>query len=250
VPALPPAGGPFVATPSQLVPLLNSSHPAARLKDDRSEYCARSARVDPDVPWCVKFSCGKPPRHILAREGPLPWACICLVLRAEVRGDAPHILCPKGASTDQRKATPWGITAKSMYRSLKSATKDTPRASIPRKKPHPSDLQHQGPRPLSFSENPRRALCIQSRHSRGVAKPGPADRRGRGPFARLVLSLSKNHAMAKVIEELKKGSSKWLKTQGPEFRGFHWQAGYGACSVSQSQVEQVRHSQPLSFPDR
>jgi putative transposase len=66
----------------------------------------------------------------------------------------------------------------------------------------------------------------------------------------VLFSLSKNHAMAKVIEELKKGSSKWLKTQGPEFRGFHWQAGYGACSVSQSQVEQVRHSQPLNFPDR
>ena len=50
----------------------------------------------------------------------------------------------------------------------------------------------------------------------------------------VLFCLSKNHALAKVIEELKKGSSKWLKTQGPEFRGFHWQAGYGAFSVSQS----------------
>ena len=52
--------------------------------------------------------------------------------------------------------------------------------------------------------------------------------------------LSKNHALAKVIEEVKKGSSKWLKTQGSEFRDFHWQAGYGAFSVSQSNVDEVR----------
>ncbi len=43
-----------------------------------------------------------------------------------------------------------------------------------------------------------------------------------------------------MIEEVKKGSSKWLKTQGSEFLGFHWQAGYGAFSVSQSNVEQVK----------
>jgi putative transposase len=60
-----------------------------------------------------------------------------------------------------------------------------------------------------------------------------------------------------VIEEVKKGSSKWLKTQGPEFRGFHWQAGYGAFSVGQSHVEQVRtyigrqeeHHRTHSFQD-
>lgn len=51
--------------------------------------------------------------------------------------------------------------------------------------------------------------------------------------------LSKTHALTKVIEELKKGSSKWLKTQGNSFIGFHWQAGYGAFSVSQSNVDDV-----------
>jgi putative transposase len=57
----------------------------------------------------------------------------------------------------------------------------------------------------------------------------------------LLFRLSKNHALAKVIEEVKKGSSKWLKTRGPKFQGFHWQAGYGAFSVSQSHIEQVSH---------
>ena len=51
--------------------------------------------------------------------------------------------------------------------------------------------------------------------------------------------LSKNFALKKLVEELKKGSSKWMKTQGREFAKFYWQAGYGAFSVSESNVEQV-----------
>jgi len=69
--------------------------------------------------------------------------------------------------------------------------------------------------------------------------------------------LSKNHALRKVIEEVKKGSSKWMKTQGPAFASFHWQNGYGAFSVSQSQVAHVRryieqqehHHRTMSFED-
>jgi REP element-mobilizing transposase RayT len=53
--------------------------------------------------------------------------------------------------------------------------------------------------------------------------------------------LSKKHTLIKVIEEVKKGSSKWMKTQGEEFAAFHWQNGYGAFSVSQSNVTKVRH---------
>ena len=52
--------------------------------------------------------------------------------------------------------------------------------------------------------------------------------------------LSKNNALCKVVEELKKGSSKWIKTQGEAFAAFCWQNGYGAFSVSESQVEYVR----------
>jgi REP element-mobilizing transposase RayT len=56
----------------------------------------------------------------------------------------------------------------------------------------------------------------------------------------ILFSLSKKHALIKVVEEVKRGSSKWIKTQGPQFADFHWQNGYGAFSVSQSNVEQVR----------
>ncbi len=38
---------------------------------------------------------------------------------------------------------------------------------------------------------------------------------------------------------LKKDSSKWIKTNGNAFRDFHWQDGYGAFSISESQVRAV-----------
>ena len=52
--------------------------------------------------------------------------------------------------------------------------------------------------------------------------------------------LSKNYALSKVVEEVKKGSSKWIKSKGVEFSKFHWQSGYGGFSVSQSHVDAVR----------
>jgi len=72
-----------------------------------------------------------------------------------------------------------------------------------------------------------------------------------------LFTLSKNHTLCKVIEDVKKGSSKWMKTQGGEFAGFHWQNGYGAFSVSGSHVtrvrryieEQVEHHRKISFQD-
>jgi putative transposase len=39
---------------------------------------------------------------------------------------------------------------------------------------------------------------------------------------------------AKIIEAIKTGSSKWIKTKLPETPGFHWQSGYGAFSISPS----------------
>jgi len=54
-----------------------------------------------------------------------------------------------------------------------------------------------------------------------------------------LLNLSRTKSMAQIVEELKTSTSKWIKTKGPDFRGFHWQAGYGAFSVSPSKVEDV-----------
>ncbi len=55
-----------------------------------------------------------------------------------------------------------------------------------------------------------------------------------------LFSLSKNHALMKIVEEVKKGSSKWMKIEGPKNPEFYWQAGYGAFSVSQSNVDEVK----------
>lgn len=56
----------------------------------------------------------------------------------------------------------------------------------------------------------------------------------------ILYSQSKNVALADLVEEVKKSSSKWIKTEGAEFSGFHWQAGYGAFSVSASRIPAVQ----------
>ena len=52
--------------------------------------------------------------------------------------------------------------------------------------------------------------------------------------------LSKNYALKKIVEEIKKHTSKWLKTKSNVLTNFRWQNGYGAFSVSQSQVGKVK----------
>ena len=51
----------------------------------------------------------------------------------------------------------------------------------------------------------------------------------RGPF--------KRHY--KAVEEFKKSTSKWLKSQSPDLAKFSWQGGYGAFSPSESQLDSV-----------
>jgi putative transposase len=52
--------------------------------------------------------------------------------------------------------------------------------------------------------------------------------------------LSRRVSIEKVLEAMKANSSRWLKTKGEALRHFQWQGGYGAFSVSPSQVETVR----------
>src|SRR6266853_326124 len=47
----------------------------------------------------------------------------------------------------------------------------------------------------------------------------------------LAIRLSRTVTIAKLVEELKTSSSKWLKTQAPELGAFAWQRGYGCFSV-------------------
>ena len=72
-----------------------------------------------------------------------------------------------------------------------------------------------------------------------------------------LFSLTKNHPLKKIVEEVKKGSSKWMKTVCATKRDFQWQKGYAAFSVSESNVADVRryienqceHHQQMTFQD-
>lgn len=52
--------------------------------------------------------------------------------------------------------------------------------------------------------------------------------------------LSKNIALSKLVEEIKRNSSRWIKTKGDNYQDFKWQGGYAVFSVSQSGVEPVK----------
>src|SRR5438034_335825 len=54
-----------------------------------------------------------------------------------------------------------------------------------------------------------------------------------------LVSLPATISMAKAIQLIKGGSSKWIHDQIPRHRKFAWQDGYGAFSVSASQMDTV-----------
>jgi putative transposase len=73
----------------------------------------------------------------------------------------------------------------------------------------------------------------------------------------ILFILSRTESVSNVVPQVKKSSNDWLRTKDARFAQFFWQAGYGAFSVSQSAVEEVRayirnqheHHQRTSFQD-
>jgi len=73
----------------------------------------------------------------------------------------------------------------------------------------------------------------------------------------ILATMSKNIALAKFVEEIKRNSSRWIKTKGDDYQHFAWQGGYAGYSVSQSVVERVKkyienqkeHHKKVSFRD-
>jgi len=55
----------------------------------------------------------------------------------------------------------------------------------------------------------------------------------------IAVRLSRTITVAKLVEDLKTSSSKWLKTQQRELSGFAWQRGYGAFSIAPGDLESV-----------
>jgi putative transposase len=62
---------------------------------------------------------------------------------------------------------------------------------------------------------------------------------GMSDHIHIVTTLPRTISQAELIEHIKKTSSKWMKTLDVRYRGFFWQRGYGAFSVSQSQLKAV-----------
>ena len=50
----------------------------------------------------------------------------------------------------------------------------------------------------------------------------------------LLIALPRTCSPAVLVQEVKTGSTKWLKAKYPECHAFHWQNGYGAFSISPS----------------
>ncbi len=72
-------------------------------------------------------------------------------------------------------------------------------------------------------ENGMRALAVGGTHD----------------HAHTLLSLPATMSVAKAIQLIKGGSSKWVHDQFPKYRQFEWQDGYGAFSIGASQLKSV-----------
>jgi len=81
-----------------------------------------------------------------------------------------------------------------------------------------------------------RYLCGIGRRMRCpiLAAGGTAD------HVHALAGLCRTVTVADLLEELKGGSSKWIKEKGAALWTFHWQTGYAAFSVSRSQADAVR----------
>jgi REP element-mobilizing transposase RayT len=55
----------------------------------------------------------------------------------------------------------------------------------------------------------------------------------------IIATLPRTLSQAQFIESIKTSSSKWIKTIDPRYRGFSWQRGYSAFSVSPSELGSV-----------
>jgi putative transposase len=73
----------------------------------------------------------------------------------------------------------------------------------------------------------------------------------------IICILSRKIAQMTLLEELKKQSSKWIKTKGQPYSDFYWQSGYGIFSVNPTEtdivvnyiINQEEHHKKVTFQD-
>ena len=56
----------------------------------------------------------------------------------------------------------------------------------------------------------------------------------------LALSLGRQAIIANIVRDIKANSSRWIHDTFGSLKGFAWQTGYAAFSVSQSNLDEVR----------
>ena len=56
----------------------------------------------------------------------------------------------------------------------------------------------------------------------------------------ILFEISRNLSVAQLAKDLKRLTSRWMKTHGDRLKDFSWQVGYGAFSVSKSQIPKVK----------
>src|ERR1051325_3354258 len=99
--------------------------------------------------------------------------------------------------------------------------------------------------------HPYMATIFRELKSPSLAIDGTSD------YIHILFSLARVVTIADIVEQVKTNSSKWIKTKGREFRNFHWQRGYGAFSIGQSNVDSLKryiehqkeHHKRISFQD-
>ena len=74
---------------------------------------------------------------------------------------------------------------------------------------------------------------VENNKSRLIAANGTAN------HVHLLISLGKTVDISQLIGDIKRDSSKWIKTKDAQFADFYWQEGYGAFSVGQTEDETV-----------
>ncbi len=64
---------------------------------------------------------------------------------------------------------------------------------------------------------------------------------GTANHVHILCTLPKTMTSSDLVEEVKKSSSKWIKTKGTQYYSFYWQEGYGGFSVSPCMVDVVKN---------
>jgi putative transposase len=72
-----------------------------------------------------------------------------------------------------------------------------------------------------------------------LSKSIPININGTEDHIHALCIMSKNISLADLLEDIKRNSSRWIKTKGQYYHDFAWQGGYAGYSVSQSKVDTV-----------